>query len=251
MAENQTPTVQKSKRDLFGERLKNKYPDREYADDDALFGQIEEDYTDYDNQLNQFKEREQKLSDMFSNDPRSAHFLVSWSRGEHPMTAFIRQFGKDGLEELVNNEEKMEEFAKANEDYWERVTKEKELEEEYQKNLEESLAYLDKFQSENGMTDEEVDKVMEFLIGISRDGVMGKFSPESIDMAMKSINHDTDVSVAGTEGEIRGRNSKIEEKLRKPNSAGDGMPNLAGSNNAPTRQQKRNMNIFDYADAAK
>ncbi len=28
----------KSRRDQFGERLKKKYPDREYADDEALFG---------------------------------------------------------------------------------------------------------------------------------------------------------------------------------------------------------------------
>lgn len=29
----------KSRRDQFGERLKKKYPDREYADDEALFVQ--------------------------------------------------------------------------------------------------------------------------------------------------------------------------------------------------------------------
>ena len=50
MAENQTQSVPaKSKRDLFGERLKKKYPDRDYADDEALFGQINDDYDQYDN----------------------------------------------------------------------------------------------------------------------------------------------------------------------------------------------------------
>ena len=38
MAENQAPTATKSRRDQFGERLKKKYPDREFADDEALFG---------------------------------------------------------------------------------------------------------------------------------------------------------------------------------------------------------------------
>lgn len=40
-----------SRRDQFGERLKKKYPDREYADDDALFGQINDDYDEYDKKL--------------------------------------------------------------------------------------------------------------------------------------------------------------------------------------------------------
>jgi len=63
----------KSRRDQLGERLKKKYPDREYADDEALFGQINDDYDEYDNQLNGYKERESKLTDMFTRDPRSAN----------------------------------------------------------------------------------------------------------------------------------------------------------------------------------
>ena len=47
----------KSRRDQFGERLKKKYPDREYADDEALFGQINDDYDEYDNKLSGYEER--------------------------------------------------------------------------------------------------------------------------------------------------------------------------------------------------
>ena len=34
-------------------------------------------------------------------------------------------------------------------------------------------------------------------------------------MAIKAIRHDSDVEAAGHEGEVKGRNSKIEEKLRR------------------------------------
>ena len=249
MAENQTPTPTKSRREQFGERLKKKYPDREFADDEALFGQIDEDYADYDNRIGEYKNREKELSDMFAADPRSASFLNSWRKGEHPMTAFIRQFGKDGLEELVNNEEKMDEFAKANEEYLARVAKEKELEEEYQRNLSETIENLDKFQSENRLSDEMTDKVMEFLAGIVRDGIMGKFTPETIGMALNAENHDADIQNARTEGQVAGRNAKIDEQLRKPKT-GDGTPDLAGSNNAPTRKPS-NRSMFDLADEAR
>lgn len=249
MAENQAPTPTKSRREQFGERLKKKYPDREFADEEALFSQIDDDYNDYDSQIGQLKEHEKLFTDMFSADPRSANFLTSWRKGEHPMTAFIRQFGKEGLQELVENEEKMEEFAKANEEYLARVAKEKELEDEYQKNITGSLKNLEQFQKEHGLADEQTDKVMESLTGIARDGIVGKFTTESMDMALSSINHDTDVSNARTEGEVAGRNAKIDEKLRKPQT-GDGQPNLAGSNNAPTRKNI-NRSMFDLADEAR
>ena len=91
---------------------------------------------------------------------------------------------------------------------------------------------------------------MELLLGIIKDGVMGKFTADSIDMAMKAINHDVDVEVAGHEGEVRGKNTKIEEKLRKQKK-GDGIPNMDGKNRGVGGQRKANRGIFGLADEAK
>ena len=68
-------------------------------------------------------------------------------------------------------------------------------------------------------------------------------------MALKAINHDTDVATASEEGEIRGKNAKAEAKLRKP-TRGDGTPTLAGANNAPAPSRRRD-SIFDIADGAR
>lgn len=51
-------TEVKSNRERYTERLKAKYPDREFADDEALFGQINDDYDGYDKELSGYKERE-------------------------------------------------------------------------------------------------------------------------------------------------------------------------------------------------
>ena len=74
---------------------------------------------------------------------------------------------------------------------------------------------------------------MEFLIGIMKDGILGKFSKESIMMARNAINHDTDVEMADREGEVRGKNARIEEKLRAKRKT-DGTASLAGKNGAPS-----------------
>ena len=241
-AENQ---ANKSKRDMMSERLRSRYPDREFADDESMYGQISDDYDAYDKELSGYKEREQQLVDMFSADPRSAQFLMNWRNGDDPVVSLVRQFGTD-IKEALDDPARLEDIASANKEYLERVAKEKELEDEYQKNLAESLSYLEKFQSEHGLSDEEVDRVMEHLIGVVKDGVMGKFTAETIDMAMKALNHDADVAAADHDAEVRGRNAQIEERVRRRNQ-GDGVPMLGGSNTA-VRQSNRS--IFDEARGA-
>lgn len=252
MAETQTPTTPtKSKRDLFGERLKKKYPDREFADDEEMFGQISDDYDDYDNQLNQYKERESRLTDLFSKDNRAAQFIADMAKGNDPWLAVIERLGIDGITDLMNDPNKQAEYAEANKKYVERLAKEKSLEEEYENNMrEKTLPMLERIKQERGISDETIDAAWEYLHHVADAAIRGTFTEADIDMALNAVNHDADVENARTEGTVAGRNAKIDEKLRKPQT-GDGTPNLAGSNNAPTRQGKKPMNIFDYADAAK
>lgn len=238
----------KSRRDAAVERLKSRYPEREFNDDEEIFGQISDDYDELDSQLSDYKQREGELTNLFTSDPRSALFLDNWRNGEHPMTAFIREFGKDGLEELLNNDEKMEEFAKANEEYLTRVAKNKELEETFDQNLSELDKTLDQWQADNGLSDDQVDEVLTLLTSIANDAITGKFSRESLDMALKAVNHDADVTDAGIDGEVRGRNAKIDEKLRK-RSAGDGTASLDGKNSqAGNAAPKMNLGALDKFD---
>ena len=220
--------VKKSNRDRYTERLKTKYPDKEFVDDEALFGQINEDYDNYDSELSGYREREKALSDLFASNPRSAAFLTDWRNGEDPILGLIRKYGDD-LKAALDDPEKQEELAAAQKEFAERVAKEEEYEAEYQHNIEESRSILETMQQEEGMSDEDIDKAMEFLFGIVRDGIMGKFTRESITMALKAINHDSDVEIADREGEVRGRNTKIEEKLRKAKK-NDGTANLGSKN---------------------
>ena len=217
-----------SNRDKFAERMKGKYPDKDFADDEALWGQVIEDYDGYDKDLSGYKEREKTFSDLFTSDPRSAAFLTNWRKGGNPVVELVRMFGEDFVEEL-KDPAKQEELSKASQDFAERVAKEKEFDELYKKNISETRATVEAMQREDGLSDEEIDKAMEFLVGIMKDGVLGKFSPESIRMALAAINHDDDVATAAREAEVRGCNTRIEERLRR-GQRGDGTANLDGKN---------------------
>lgn len=239
----------KSKRDSFMERMKGKYPDREFADDEEIFGQISDDYDGYDKELSGYKEREKTFSDMFTSNPKSAALFMRWKNGGDPEVELIRHHGKDGIEAAINDPEKLDDIAAANKEYLERVAKEKELEELYQKNIRESLATLKRLSEENGISDDKIDDAWELLKKIVHDGVIGIFTEETVNLALKALSHDEDVANAGHEGEVRGKNTKINETLRKKEQ-GDGLAPLNGKN-GDSGTKNRNMNIFDFADAAK
>lgn len=237
MADVENKQVKKSRRDALLDRLKSKHPDRDFSDDESVFGQISDDFDEYDRNIADMQKQEKAFSDMFTSDPRSAAFLANWSEGQDPVVGLVRQFGTD-IKEALEDPERQESIAAANKEFVERVAKEKELEELYQQNLDGSLKSIEALQQESGVSDEDIDKAMELLIAIMKDGIVGIFKPESIQMALKAINHDADVANANQEGLVQGRNTKAEEKLRKP-KRGDGMPALGGKNNGGKAQPTR------------
>ena len=229
----------KSRRALLNERLAAKYPDLNIGDDEAVSERIGADYDDMEGQLNGYRDRESKLTDMFSNNPRAALFITDMAKGADPMVAWIERLGRENIMELLDDPEKREAYAEANRKYMERVAEEKRLEEEYEKNLAESLANLQQFQQERGLSDEQIDAAYDLVTKIGIDAINGKVSVESVDMALKALHHDTDVESAREEGEVAGRNQKIVEQRRRAKGS-DGVRALGGANNmAETSEPKR------------
>lgn len=212
-------------RSRYVERLKSKYPERDFSDDEALFEQVNADYDEHEGALSGYQERERAMSDLFTKDPRSAALLATWREGGDPAVELVRMFGEEILE-ARDDPEKMEAFAQASKEFAERVAKEGEFEQEYEANMTATLETLSAFEQE-GKTEEEIESAMEFLMGIVRDGVLGKFTKESVQMAFNALGYDEAVAEAEHVGEVRGRNTKIQERLRK-NTAGDGTATLAG-----------------------
>lgn len=247
MKEGEQTTTQ-SRKEQHLARMRKKYPDKKFEDDEEIYGAISDDYDNYEQELGGFKEREKVLSDMFAADPRSAQFLTDMRKGNSPWASYIRLFGPE-LKESLDDPETLRQIAEAETEYVERVAKSRKLDEEYERNMETTLETLRQFQQEHNMSDEEINQVVALLLGIIRDGVMGKFVPETLEMAVKALNHDEDVALASEEGEIAGRNAKITEKLRRRNQ-GDGVTALNGKNSTGTPAQSQRKSIFDLAAEA-
>ena len=239
----------KNNKERYTERLKKKYPDRNFDDDEVLFEQVNADYDSYDKELENYRANEKALADMFMSDPKSAAFFTRWSKGGDPVEVLVELYGDD-FRAALDDPEKLKGIMEANKKFAEKVAKEKEYEDAYNKNIEETKKNIDIVQSREGLSDDDIDNAMEFLIGVMGDGILGKFSVETISMAIKAIKHDEDVALADREGEVRGRNEKIIEKIKR-SEQGDGITNLSGAGAPIPPMEKKKKSIFDLAREAK
>lgn len=241
----------KSKRDIAMERMKAKYPDKSFDDDEAIFGQINDDYDDYDKQLEESRGREEAFSNMFTSNPKSARLMMEWKNGNDPVAALIRIYGKEDILAAIDDPARLDAIEEANKEFAAKVAKNDEYDAQYEKNLPASIAAIEKWASEKGVSDDDIDNAVTALSKVCGDFILGKIAPETIEMMLKAQNYDADVEQAQLEGEVAGRNAKIEEKLRK-GKAGDGTAVLDGKNgNGGAVRPKRDLGALDRYDDSK
>jgi hypothetical protein len=240
--------VVKSKRDLAMERIKAKYPDKSFDDDEAFFGQINDDYDDYDKQISESRGREEAFSNMFTSNPKSARLMMEWKNGNDPVAALIRIYGKEDILAAIEDPARLEAIEQANKEFAEKVAKNDEYDAQYEKNLPASIQAIEVWASEKGVSDEDIDDAVTALSKLCGDFILGKITTDSIEMMLKAKNYDADVEQAQVEGEVAGRNAKIEEKLRK-GKKGDGTVVLDGKNGKTNNQPKRDLGALERYDS--
>lgn len=233
IAQRETP----SKKELIIARLKTSHPDEDFEDDEKIYNRIAEDFDTYEKDIAERKKNDEAITNLFASDPRSAAFLMNWRKGEDPVVQLIRAFGDD-FREALDDPDMQEKFAKARQEYLARQMKEKELEEQAQTNLATSLDNLEKVQQQGGYTDEQANEVFERFAQIVDDAILSKVAPETWQVMFKAMNYDKDLSTAAMEGEVRGRNAKIDANKRKM-TVPEGVPPMLGGEGSDVRPPKR------------
>ncbi|MEG1729360.1 MAG: hypothetical protein RR280_07455 [Bacteroidaceae bacterium] len=238
-----------SKKEAFLNRQKERYPDSNFEDEEELFGKINDDYDAYDEKISRSSENEEKIANLFNKDPRSASFLMNWKDGKDPLISLIEEFGDDFREALENPEMK-DKFAESHAKYLERQTKNKSLQEQAQKNLTDALQNLELAQKELGCSEEVADKAFKLFDKVQDDAIINKIDKETWCFFIKGVTHDEDVQLANHEGEIKGRNAKIDINKKKQTVPYEIPPTLSG--NSKTNEEGksvRNLGAIDrYAD---
>lgn len=241
MAENQ---VIKSRREQQLERMRKSHPEKKFEDDEEIFGQVSDDYDEYEGKIKDYKGREEAFSNMFTSNPKSARLMMEWKDGKDPVASLIRIYGKDDILAAIEDPERLNDIEEANKEFAAKVAENDEYEAQYRKNMPESLKGIEEWAQKKGVKDDDIDKAVEYLSKICGDFILGKVTPETMELMLKALNYDEDMEAA----EVAGRNAKITETLQK-SKKGDGTKPL-GSKNATARGQRKAPTMFDLAAEA-
>lgn len=228
----------RSNRDLLAERMKERYPDQEYEDDDGLFGAAMGDLSSYEERLSKQDEVDNQLTEMFSKDANMASHFMDLMAGKNPLLSMIEKYGPQ-LRDALEDPAIAEELAEANTSYVDRLGKEKELEEAYEANIAKSIEEANALEEAGTYTSEQIDEAFQAILDDANRAIMGEVSAEMLEMRLKGANYDQDVEGAASEAEVRGKNEAIE--LKKKDLKNE-IPMIDG-NRAEVAPKKRNPTI--------
>lgn len=227
MAEPNNEQV-KSRRDALRERMLARNPELNVEDPEAMSGDISDYLDELDGQIGEYRGREEKLTNMMNSDPRSAHFLSSWANGDDPVMALVRLFGED-IRTILDDPD-----SEASQELARREAEGQANQAASDENIESTKAILAKWKETRGVSNDEANEVIDRMQTVLENAQNGIVDEETFDLFRNGLRHDEDVEVAAQDAEVRGRNAKIDERLRK-RSAGDGTAALDGKNGSASR----------------
>ena len=241
MAEN--TQVTKSKKDTFNERVLSKRPDLNIDNEDEYYAALSEDYDNYDNQTKalteeneRYKNNEKMIVDFVTANKNNGMYLDDLMNGKDIFESAVSRHGYDGVLEYLQSEEAREKYRAADEEYRNRLDRNKALDEESTKNLAKTDKALLAAIEEGRFTRDECTKAIDFLMDINDGLNVNHCKPEWIEMALKAMNHDNDVETAREEGRVDGVNEGVEKQMRNKKVSGvpsnsPSMPVGAGGKN--------------------
>ena len=234
--------TQPTSREKLLSRARERYPDRTFADIGAepqdgvadLDEAIDEMLEEYTTKQATYDEQNNRLRGLLVSAPSSAEFIKRWMDTGDPRTALVETFG----DELGMSEEGQANFKSQLDGWRERKSANDALEASAEKNWQDSLTALDEWGDAKGLSLDQKRDVMIRLLSIAFNGMENKYGTEDFDLALAAINHDTDVAAAREEGEVAGRNAKIEAARRDRNAAGSMPPSPVGGQGGTTRERR-------------
>lgn len=222
------------------ERLRKRYPDKDFADKAAA---KDEFYADYDRTLGEYdalKGENVRILETLQENPEFAEVFASIRDGMPLRVALARVIDFDAALPQEGDPD-YEDFNRSREEYKTRQREMAERRRRIAENQEKSKVEIEDFFRSVGADDEEQTGFADFLQGIFDDVFDGKMGKAALKKLWQAYKYEEDVEASRQAGEVAGRNAKIETRREKARTT-DGLPD-AGSGIATPEPPRRK--IFD------
>jgi hypothetical protein len=198
-------------RAAWHDRYKKSNPDAgEDVSDEDLFEYANGSHSDMENKYNELNGANGRLAELVSSDPRLGTAL-SMIAGEDKKSlpyAVGKVFGKDWMDG------DLEEFEAGYQENLKQLAESQKLQSEAQNNVEKSIQEIDKYISDNKLSEEDATELNQNIITFAKNLLMGIVPPELIQLIHKGQNYDQDVKDAIDTGAVEAKNERIEPKMK-------------------------------------
>ena len=214
-----------TKREAFMSKVKERYPDNDYEDEEARYGAYSQYVDDISSERDKYKASNDKFAEAYSRDPRFAAIAQEAVKDDGNVASkMVEVYGRDVME-AFNDPEQIAALTEANNKYLADVAEMNEIAKEQEKNKAESDKVIADFLAANDMAPEEGEKFLEGYYQMIEDGLMGIVRKEYLESYMKSLNYDSDLIDAARAGEVKGMNERAEKQIKT--QIGDGIADIA------------------------
>lgn len=203
-------TKTQSAKDLYNSRVKAMSPDLDMENEDDYYNQANKRLDDYE-ALNTGVGNLNKVMD---DNPYFAEMLAQASKQKdfNPVL-FLVENGHLDLDALRDDEEYAQKISEAQAKWLDKNTKAKELEDKIATNLPASIDECKNKGKELGLSDEQVDEVINKYFSLLDDIEQGVLSADIFELLAKGTTYDADVASAEEQGKVSGRAQKVRETL--------------------------------------
>lgn len=222
--------------------MKSKYPDKEWDDDEAYYGDIVAYAEDADKKLAGYATANETIKSVGNEYPEIFAIIEDIADGKSFEEALASNID---IEELIptEGEPNYEQYTQARD-----ARKAKKAEAEaYRKTLEENIAksrpVVTEFFAQHEMGEDEAEEFGKWVDGVMSDYLDGIITEEFLQMFYNARHYNTDVAEARVAGEVAGRNAKIDAERETKAAATDGLPS-AGSSAGKEAPEQEEPNDF-------
>lgn len=208
------------------ERLKKKYPDKDFADEAAAKDEFYADYDKTHSDYDALKGDNAKILEILQDNPEFAQVFALVKDGMPLRVALARVIDFDAVRPQEGDPD-YEEFMKSADEFKQRQAQIADHRRLIEENQSKSKVEIEDFFKSIGADDEEQAGFADFLQGLFDDVFNGKMGKEALKKMWQAYKYVEDVEAAQQAGEVAGRNANIETKRQKA-KATDGLPDAGG-----------------------
>lgn len=230
-----TPTS----KDRYMSRYKEAYPDTDFEDENNLYDAANANL----DELDKYRTNNKALIDAIDKTPALAGMLVAARDGQNPFEWLAENVGAD-IRELYDDPANAKKISDALAKYTKSQSEGAEAAKIRDENVTASLAELDKVGEELGLDEQGKLDLATKVYDIIDDGLSGKISADTFKLFYKGGTYDSDVENAREEGEVKGRNEQIAEKLEKQGKTAEMPPNISNGAGAKPKETEKKKSFW-------